>query len=349
MKPFIEKEIRLTGILTLELVERYLNKYTSLHKKRSIISTYFDTKTLDLLKNSIALRARTVDNRHFFELKIEKKQGLSLEWHVKSEKKDQRLKNPNSWGLPDEKYLTSINAVPHSLKLKEKIDISHQIFFTDIKRTSWRVKLKEAIFIISLDKGIISDNRVRDSINEIEIEVEKDPKNSFLDFCLAIQTKFPLTNIEGRSKAYRGIELIYKKTTLMFHDRKKLIKVKKNLPAAKKLFALAAKIITLDSSSFIEKKSQNYGLCLSTSLRQMKKILVVLGCSHIFLNTNEHKNLCREICTFEKLLTFHLKKKVNSQNKMESIIMWENFLKSQSLLLINLKKYEGYIFKFSNF
>ena len=43
----------------------------------------------------------------------------------------------------------------------------------------------------------------------------------------------------------------------MFHNRKKLIKVKKNVATAKKLFVLAAKIITLDSSSFIEKRNQN--------------------------------------------------------------------------------------------
>ena len=156
MKPFIEKEIRLTGRLTLKLVAEYLNKYTSLHKKRSINSTYFDTKDLDLLKNSIALRARTVNNRTFFELKIEKKQGLALEWQVKSEKKDQRLSNPSSWGLPNEKYLKSINVVPKSMKLKEKIDISYQSFFTNVERTSWKVKLREATFIISLDEGIIS-------------------------------------------------------------------------------------------------------------------------------------------------------------------------------------------------
>ena len=121
------------------------------------------------------------------------------------------------------------------------------------------------------------------------------------------------------------------------------------MPTAKTLFILAKKIITLDSSSFIEKKSQNYGVSLSTSVHQMKKILIVLGCSHIFYNSNEHKNLSREIYTFDKLLQFHLKKKLNSQDKMKSIIMWRNFLKSQSMLLINLKKYEEYILKFSNF
>ena len=349
MKPFIEKEIRLTGPLTNELVARYLNKYTSLHKKRSIISTYFDTKTLDLLKNSIAIRTRTVNNTDFYELKIEKKQGYALEWQIKSEKKDQRLNNPNLWGLPNEKYLKSINAIPQSFKLKEKIDISFRTFFTNVERTSWKVKFKEAIFIISLDKGFISDNRVTDSIIELEIEVEKDPKNYFLDFCLSIQTNFPLTYIEGRTKAYRGIELIYKKSSLMFANRKKLIKLKKKLPAAKTLFMLAKRIITLDSSSFIEKKSQNYGLSLSTSVHQMKKILIVFGSSHIFFNANEHKTLCREIYTFDKLLQFHLKKKLNSQDKIKSIIMWRNFLKSQSMLLINLKKYEEYILKFSNF
>ena len=81
----------------------------------------------------------------------------------------------------------------------------------------------------------------------------------------------------------------------------------------------------------------------------MKKILIVLGYSHIFFNANEHKALCREIYNFDKLLQFHLKKKLNSQDKMKSIIMWRNFLKSQSMLLINLKKYEEYILKFSNF
>jgi hypothetical protein len=135
----------------------------------------------------------------------------------------------------------------------------------------------------------------------------------------------------------------------MFANRKKLIKLKKKLPAAKTLFMLAKRIITLDSSSFIEKKSQNYGLSLSTSVHQMKKILIVFGSSHIFFNANEHKTLCREIYTFDKLLQFHLKKKLNSQDKMRSIIMWRNFLKSQSMLLINLKKYEEYILKFSNF
>ena len=349
MKLFIEKEIRLTGLLTFELVAKCLNKYTSLHKKRSIISTYFDTKTLDLLKNSIAVRTRTVNNRDFFELKIEKKQGLALEWQVKSKNKGQRLNNPNSWGLPTEKYLKSINAIPQSLRLKEKIDISYPTFFTNIERTSWKVKFKEAIFIISLDEGFISNNKVTDSIIELEIEVEKDPKNSFFDFCLAIHAKFPLTYIEGRTKAYRGIEIIYKKSSLMFQNKKKLIKLEKKLPVAKKLFMLATKIITLDSSSFIEKKSQNYGLSLSTSVHQMKKILIVFGSSHIFFNANEHKALCREIYNFDKLLQFHLKKKLNSQDKMKSIIMWRNFLKSQSTLLINLKKYEEYILKFSNF
>ena len=349
MKPFIEKEIRLAGHLTLELVARYLNKYTSLHKKRSIISTYFDTKTLDLLKNSIAIRTRTVDNRDFFELKIEKEQGHALEWQVKSEKKGQRLDNPNLWGLPNEKYLKSINAIPHSFKLKEKIDMSFQTFFTNVERTSWKVKYKEAIFIISLDEGFISDDRVTDSIIELEIEVDKDPKNYFLDFCLAIQTKFPLTYIEGRTKAYRGVELIHKNSSLMFANKKKLIKLKKKFPAAKTLFMLAKKIITLDSSSFIERKSQNYGLSLSTSVHQMKKILVILGYSDVFFNANEHKILCRELYTFDKLLQFHLKNKLNSQDKMESIIMWRSFVKSQSMLLINLKKYEEYILKFSNF
>ena len=349
MKSFIEKEIRLAGHLTLELVARYLNKYTSLHKKRSIISTYFDTKTLDLLKNSIAIRARTVDNRNFFELKIERKQGLALEWQVKSKKKDQRLKNPNSWGLPNEKYLKSINVIPYSFKLTEKINISYQAFFTNVERTSWRVKFKGAIFIISLDEGFISNNRVTDSIIELEIEVDKDPKNYFLDFCREIQTEFPLTYIEGRTKAYRGIELVYKKSSLMFHNRKKLIKLEKKFGGVKKLFMLATKIITLDSSSFIEKKSQNCGLSLSSSIHQMKKILVVLGGSHVFFKANEHKDLCREIYTFDKLLQFYLKKKLNSQNKRDPIIMWESFVKSQSVLLINLKKYEEYILKFSNF
>ena len=77
-KPFAEKEIRLSGKFSFEMLKNINHLCTPVRKK--IVTQYFDDNKYNLLKNGIALRKRSEKKSTLLELKIDRGQGKSLEW-----------------------------------------------------------------------------------------------------------------------------------------------------------------------------------------------------------------------------------------------------------------------------
>ena len=175
------------------------NKYSTLFKKRSINSVYFDTKNFMIYKDSIEgttprkkIRIRTyskkfLDNNNEFNFEIK---VSSVEGRYKKNEKIKKKINKLLHGIYDYQYgncfpvLNVIYEREYFIKNQSRITIDTNIKYFDIKGK------------------VISNHGQRESCFVVENKTKDLAKNEMLDF-------FPFEN-KRFSKYCNGIEKIYK-------------------------------------------------------------------------------------------------------------------------------------------
>ena len=298
-KPFVEKELRLSGKFSFEMLKNINNLYTPVRKK--IVTQYFDDNKYNLLKNGIALRKRSEKKSTLLELKIDRGQGKSLEWASDITKNNsQGFIHYNFQDLPSEETLKEKRLVPQNLPFQKIVKQSNKVFQTDILRTIWTTNYKDSIFTICFDEGKILCQTREQLINEIEIEVQQDEKNLLLEFFGNLWAKLPNSFYQGRSKALRGFEL-RENQQLTFRVIKKQ-KTISTISFQKIKTDLMSAIAVLDyfSCLFCENGGKSPVNCLRNSLLEIKTLLLfVFGASSIF-NKKQLRTIIRNIHRMEK-------------------------------------------------
>ena len=340
-KPFVEKEFRLSGRFSFEILKNINNLHTPVRKK--IVTQYFDDNKYNLLKNGIALRKRNEKKTTLLELKIDRKQGKSLEWVSDITKNNaQDFIHYNFQDLPSEEVLKEKRLVPQTFPFQKIVKVSKKVFQTDILRTTWTANYKESIFTICFDEGKILCQTREQPINEIEIEVQQDEKNLFLEFFGNFWAKIPNSFYQGRSKALRGFEL-GKNQQLTFRVVKKQ-KTISTISFRKIKTDLMNAIAVLDyvSCLFCENGGKSPVNCLKNSLLEIKILLLfVFGASSIF-----NKKLLRAIIT-----NIHrMERNISPIQKNGNFCRTGNIsqlYKSHTDLLLSLHKFAETLNKFS--
>ena len=341
LKPFVEKELRLSGKFSFEMLRNINNLYTPVRKK--IVTQYFDDNKYNLLKNGIALRKRSEEKSTLLELKIDRGQGKSLEWASDITKNNsQGFINYNFQDLPIEEILKEKKLVPQNLPFQEIVKQSNKVFQTDILRTIWAANYKGSIFTVCFDEGKIFCQTREQSINEIEIEVQQDEKNLLLEFFGNLWAKLPNSFYQGRSKALRGFEL-RKNQQLTFRV------IKKQKPISTISFQkiktdLMSAIAVLDyfSCLFCENGGKSPVNCLRNSLLEIKNLLLfVFGASSIF-NKKQLRSIIRNIHRMEKSIGLTEKK-----GDIYHTVNIFQLYKFHTDLLLSLHKFAETLNKFS--
>ena len=340
-KPFVEKELRLSGKFSFEMLKNINNLYTPVRKK--IVTQYFDDNKYNLLKNGIALRKRSEKKSTLLELKIDRGQGKSLEWASDITKNNsQGFIHYNFQDLPIEETLKEKRLVPQNLPFQKIVKQSNKVFQTDILRTTWTANYKGSIFTICFDEGKILCQTREQLINEIEIEVQQDEKNLLLEFFGNLWAKLPNSFYQGRSKALRGFEL-RENQQLTFRVIKKQ-KTISTISFQKIKTDLMSAIAVLDyfSCLFCENGGKSPVNCLRNSLLEIKTLLLfVFGASSIF-NKKQLRAIIRNIHRMEKSIGLTEKK----GNIYHTVNIFQLY-KSHTDLLLSLYKFAETLNKFS--
>lgn len=170
-----------------------------------LFNYYYDTDTLDLQQQKIALRIRKVDDKFFLTIKAKEQVNNGLfereEWEM------QIFENKITMELLPQKWQKILE--PFSSKLKP-------IFATNFQRHIWLIELLNSIeqnltttkLEVAFDKGDIIAKNKKEKISELEIELIEGNKNAMLEFALNLQKTLSLI-INNKSKAKRGYELLF--------------------------------------------------------------------------------------------------------------------------------------------
>ena len=163
-------------------------------EQRSLLSIYFDTPKLDLMRRGIALRVRRVDDDWIQTLKAEAQSVGALSSRPEWEMAIADGNHPDFSGLPQT-----------ALDLLTGIKLKHiaPVFTTEFVRTTWQIHNHTAHAEVALDIGKINAGKDSRDICEVEIELKSGAAEFLFDAATQLLTQVPL-HIEPRSKAERG-------------------------------------------------------------------------------------------------------------------------------------------------
>lgn len=168
-------------------------------RTRKLLSIYYDTPDLQLMRNGISLRVRRMSGRWFQAVKSEGSATAGL--HKRLEWEDMVAS-----GQPD---LTRI-LDPRLARFfaNETMRAALQpIFRTEVSRTEWHLTFDDGDAVeLALDLGRLVVGKRSHPISEIELELKSGHPGRLFDLALALQQDIPL-HIEDVSKAQRGYAL----------------------------------------------------------------------------------------------------------------------------------------------
>lgn len=159
-------------------------------------NTYFDTPSLALHQERIALRIRTTPTEQLQTVKCAAKSvaGLSSrpEWET------------HYAGTFD---FSGVDAGKVRSALEERKPELVPVFTTAFERRTWRIDVSKKITIlVMIDRGHVSSVDRILPISEVELELFKGKPEDLLDFAIALATHLPLVP-HNVSKAERGYQL----------------------------------------------------------------------------------------------------------------------------------------------
>ncbi len=163
---------------------------------RRLVSIYYDTSDLQLLKKKISLRVRRMSGGWFQAVKGS---GHSLAGlHQRLEWED-----IIAHGHPDFTKITepSLAKIFADQTLRDALQ---PIFLTDVKRTEWQLAYEDGTAIeVALDLGRLEIGAHSEPISEVELELKKGKAWRLFELAALLQQTIPL-QIENISKAERG-------------------------------------------------------------------------------------------------------------------------------------------------
>lgn len=184
-----------------------------------LISTYFDTLDLDLLRRGISLRVREVARRRIQTLKTAREPGLPVggrgEWEV-----DVPSARPDLAAFDDPRVAELMGGVA-TTELQP-------VFQTRIRRRviglHWPSGSGDAHIELALDQGEVVVGRVRRPVCEIELELFGGPAEALLALAAALRAAVPLriSRIDKAAVGYRlaaGVPLRFEKAVKLRMER----------------------------------------------------------------------------------------------------------------------------------
>ncbi|MDA9688896.1 CYTH domain-containing protein [Betaproteobacteria bacterium] len=340
-KPFVERELRLSGKFSNEMLINISNLDEPI--KTKIVTQYYDDSNYNLLKNGIALRKRSEKKSTLLELKIDRGLGKSLEWASDITKNNsQDFIHYNFKGLPCEGTLKEKRLVPQRFPFQKIVKQSNEVFQTDVLRTKWTVTYKDSIFTICFDEGKILCQTREQLINEIEIEIQRDENNLLLEFFGNLWAKLPKSFYQGRSKALRGFEFrANQKLTFQVLKKPKTISA---ISFKKIRTELLSSIAVLDyfSCLFCENGGKSSVNCLRNSLLEMKTLLLFGFKKSSIFNKKQLRSIIKNIHRMEMIISPTEKKR-----NIRHIVNIFQLYKSHTDLLLSLHNFAETLNKFS--
>ena len=168
-------------------------------KATHVVSTYYDTPSLSLLHNAIALRLRTVGHHHVQSIKIDSDNG----------RYPARRAEINN-AIPNDRLnlqCVEDDAIRHLIEKCCKGEKLKPIFFTNVMRELRLLKLGRSHIECAIDRGFVSARRKKAKICELELELKSGEASSLLKLARRLNANTPL-RIEPASKAARGYALV---------------------------------------------------------------------------------------------------------------------------------------------
>jgi triphosphatase len=198
MQNEIELKLRIdsTDVLRLRRHAAFRRHLSGKPITRRLVSIYYDTPDLQLLKMKISLRVRRMSGRFFQAVKGS---GHSLAGlHQRMEWEDIIAHNRPDFTKITEPSLAKIFA-DQNLR-----DALQPIFLTDVKRTEWQLTYEDGTAIeVALDLGQLEVGPHSEPISEVELELKKGEASRLFELAALLQQTIPL-QIENISKAERG-------------------------------------------------------------------------------------------------------------------------------------------------
>ncbi|MDP2247769.1 MAG: CYTH domain-containing protein [Nitrosomonadales bacterium] len=200
----IELKLRLNPIDIVRLKRSHLVRQHLVGKPRTrkLVSIYYDTPTLQLMRAAISLRIRHMSGKWYQSVKTTGTAVAGL--HSRLEWED-ILKQ----GKPDFMKISQID-VPEIASLfanQAMQNLLAPIFNTEVKRTEWQLKLRHSSLELALDVGhvVINGKKLAD-ICELEIELKSGSMEDIHTLATQLQQRFALDG-ENTSKAQLGYVL----------------------------------------------------------------------------------------------------------------------------------------------
>ena len=164
--------------------------------RRLLLSIYYDTPDLELMRQGVALRVRRSAGRWIQTVKTggEERGGLHQrpEWEAE---------------LPEGRPDTALIAEPELRELIEGKPLQ-EAFVTEFRRTSWQLHPAEGSHIeLALDRGSIKAGDATVPLCEIELELKSGEPERLYEVALALLDRIPM-HVESASKAERGYRLL---------------------------------------------------------------------------------------------------------------------------------------------
>ena len=165
-------------------------------RSERLVSTYFDTPSLELARRGLSLRIRAAGSRRVQTLKTTGKDGATMargewEWPLRDNKPDLALAagNPIAGRLPPD--------IGPRLR---------PIVVTDVMRTTRTLNFHESTIEAALDSGSIVAGNRKQPVHELELELRNGAPGALYGLALSLHAVTPLS-IEPDSKAARGYRL----------------------------------------------------------------------------------------------------------------------------------------------
>ena len=168
-------------------------------KATRIISTYYDTPSLSLLHNAIALRLRTVGHNHVQSIKIDSDSG-------RYPARRTAVNNPIPTGRLNLQRVED-HAVRHLIEKCCKGKKLKPVFLTNVMREIHLFELGRSHIECSIDRGFVTARGKKAKICELELALKSGEASSLLNLARRLNANTPL-RIEPASKAARGYALV---------------------------------------------------------------------------------------------------------------------------------------------
>ncbi|MFT2111753.1 CYTH domain-containing protein [Marinomonas sp. 2405UD68-3] len=188
----------------LDQAVRYLDAFCSQEGRgvrqptMQLMNAYYDTSEGLLMSSGIALRVRSVNQRHIQTLKT---RGVSrVGMHARGEWE---------WDVPHDALdftLITADMLPSNLKQvpwQSNVDI---VYRTDFERHVWLINSPNAVIEAVCDRGDVVSPYGKDDICEIEFELKQGLEKDLYEMALLMAHTVPL-QVCTVSKAQRGVRL----------------------------------------------------------------------------------------------------------------------------------------------